>query len=81
MSKTRLESQFWRKYCQTFSAGLGSGDLVGEGHERDVLGDVELGGGVPAGLIEPHDGMRARRDGTADFLEMQVHGLGVGARA
>ena len=29
--KTRLESQFWRMYCQTFSARLSSGDLGGSG--------------------------------------------------
>ena len=35
---------------------------------------------MPARPIEDKGGMRARRNGFADFLKMPVHGFGVGVR-
>ncbi len=40
----------------------------------NVGGNVELGGRVPARLIEEQDGVRSRGDVSGDFLQMQVHG-------
>lgn len=34
-------------------------------------------GGVPAGLVEQHDGMGAGRDQGADLLEMGLHGRSI----
>src|ERR1700674_5201725 len=49
-------------------------------HQGDVVGDIELVGEVPAGLIEQQDGMGARRHGTGDFCQMQRHRGGIAAR-
>ena len=46
-------------------------------HDRDVGGNVELVGHMPAGLIEQQHGMRAGGDVFGDFGEMQVHRIGV----
>ncbi len=35
-------------------------------------------GGMPPCLIEDDDGMSANRDLDTDFVEMQVHGFGIG---
>ena len=48
--------------------------------ERQVGWDFEFAGGVPTGLIENDDGMGAEGDCAGDLLEMQLHGLAVGAR-
>lgn len=37
-------------------------------------------GGMPPCLIEDDDGMGAIRDLGTDFVEMQVHGFGIGMR-
>ena len=46
--------------------------------QRDVVGQIEVMGDMPSGLIEDDDGMGAWRDLGADFGEMQGHGIGVG---
>jgi hypothetical protein len=51
-----------------------------EEYERDVAGDVELAGGMPTRLIEQQDGVASRRDLLGDFIEMQLHRLGVAPR-
>jgi hypothetical protein len=48
-----------------------------EGDERKVVGDVELAGGMPSRLIEDEDSVAPRRDILGDFIEMQLHRLGV----
>ena len=53
-------------------------ELRGAGRERhqcDVLGDLELVGGVPAGLIEEDDGVRAGHHLRGDLFQMPLHGL------
>ena len=32
---------------------------------------------MPSGLIDDHDGMCSRRDDRGDFLQMEVHALGI----
>ena len=49
-------------------------------HEGDVLGNFELGGEMPPGLVEQQHGMRAGLDRLRDFGEMQRHGGGIAAR-
>jgi len=46
--------------------------------QRDVVGHIELGGGVPSGAVEQQDGVGSLGDVAGDFLEMELHGLGVG---
>ena len=36
--------------------------------------------GVPAGVVEQQHRVRAGRDGSADLLEVGLHGVGVGER-
>ena len=48
-----------------------------EGQEDEIVGDVELAGGVPSRLIEKQDGMAPRRDIVGDFIEMQLHRRGI----
>jgi hypothetical protein len=43
--------------------------------QRDVVGHSELGGGVPASLVEHEDGVGAGIDGQADLLEMRGYGF------
>ncbi len=78
VSKTRLESQFARRYCQMFSTGLSSGAREGSQIGVMFLHD-EAGRGVPAGAIEEQHGMRADRDVGRDLLEMPLHRIGVSA--
>ena len=63
--------------CQTFSTGLSSGERGGNRDYGDVVGHLELGRTVPAGLIHEQDGMGALRDGLRDLGQMQGHGRGV----
>ena len=58
--------QFWRSRRQ--------------GQQGDVVGDGELGGHVPPGLIDDHHRMGAGIDGFTDLGEMQVHRRGVAPR-
>lgn len=46
--------------------------------QRDVPGDAELCGGVPAGSVEQQDGVSPSGDMAADLVEMKLHGLGIG---
>ena len=46
--------------------------------QRDVVGEIEIVGGMPPGLVEDDDGMGAVGDLGADFREVKVHGFGVG---
>lgn len=38
--------------------------------QRDVVGEIEVIGGMPSCLIEDDDGMGASRDLRTDFVEM-----------
>lgn len=51
-----------------------------QGHEADVVGDLELGREVPTGLVEQQHRMRAGLDRLRDLCQMQGHGGGVTAR-
>ncbi len=46
-------------------------------HQCDVFGDIELVGGVPAGLIEEDDGVRVGRHLSGDLFQMPLHCLGI----
>ena len=39
-----------------------------------------VAGLMPTGAVECHDSKSTRADPAADFLQMQVHGLGIGVR-
>ena len=56
------------------------GRLGRQRHQGDVVGDVELVGKVPAGLIEQQNGVGSRRHHLRDFRQMQRHRGGVAAR-
>jgi hypothetical protein len=45
---------------------------------RDVVGHVELARRVPSGPVEDENSVGALGDVAGDFLEMELHGLGVG---
>jgi hypothetical protein len=64
--------------CQTFSTGYQLGRSRRQRQERDVAGDDETGGDVPACLVEDENGMRIGHDGGADLGEVRLHRLGVG---
>jgi hypothetical protein len=49
-------------------------------HQRDVVGDRELVGEMPAGLIEEQHGMGAGFDRLRDFRQVQCHSSGIAAR-
>lgn len=49
-------------------------------YQSHVAGDCEFLGGVPTGPIEDQDAMCAFGNHEADFVEMRLHGLGVGTR-
>src|ERR1700674_2109780 len=63
---------------QIFSCGFNFWGARGQEDRRDVAGHVELGGGVPSGAVEQQHGVGALGDVAGDFLEMELHGLGVG---
>ena len=44
----------------------------------DVFGHVELAGDVPPGPVEKHHGMCALGDVVRDFVEVELHHVGVG---
>ena len=46
----------------------------------EVFRDLEFARGVPAGLVENDHGVRAGRDGMADFFEVFAHRRSVGIR-
>ena len=52
----------------------------GQEDRGDVAGDVEFLGCVPAGAVEQQDGVSALGDVSRDFLEMELHRLGVGEK-
>jgi len=52
----------------------------GQRQNGDVVRNVELGGHVPAGLIEHQHGVGAGRDALGDFRQVQVHRIGVAFR-
>jgi hypothetical protein len=63
---------------QIFSCGFNFWGARGQEDRRDVKGHVELGGGVPSGAVEQQHDVGALGDVAGDFLEMELHGLGVG---
>jgi hypothetical protein len=64
---------------QVFSTGFSSGDFAGSGRSVTLLGNWQLGRGVPTGLIEQHDGVRAGCHGLRYLLDVQGHGVRVAA--
>ena len=48
--------------------------------QADVVGDDQLVADMPAGPVQDESRMGPGRHGLADFDQVQVHGLGVGAR-
>ena len=48
-----------------------------QGHQGDVVRDLERFGGVPAGSIENQDGMGAGGDLSCDLIEVELHGRSV----
>ena len=64
--KIRFDSQLSRMNCQTFSCGLSSGHLAGNGI-RVMLGGTTSRREMPAGLIDEQRGVAARRDLGGDF--------------
>ncbi len=55
-----------------FSAGVQLGRPGRQEEQGDVLGALELAGGVPAGAVEQQDGMGAGRDPAGDLLMLRV---------
>jgi hypothetical protein len=47
---------------------------------RDVFGHVELAGRVPSGPVEDENGVGAFGDVARDFVEVELHHVGVGVR-
>ena len=47
---------------------------------RDVVGHVELARGVPSGPVEDENGVGALGDVARDFVEVELHHVGVGVR-
>ena len=78
VSKTQFDSQLPRRYCQTFSTGLGFRGARGQPDRREVGRKNEVGRGVPAGSVEDQYGMSADGDVGGDFFEVELHRLGVG---
>lgn len=56
MSKTRLESQLARRYCQTFSTGFSSGMRAGKKIGKMFASTKSLAV-VPSGAVEQQDRM------------------------
>ena len=77
-SKTLLESQLARRYCQMFSTGFSSGAREGRKIGGDVFWHIEFAGGVPSGAVEQQHGMCAFGDVARDFVEVELHRFGVG---
>lgn len=51
-----------------------------QGHQGDIVGDVELVREVPSCLVEQQHGVGARRHGSGDLRQVQGHGGGVAER-
>ena len=78
VSKTRGESQVWRRDGQTFSTGFSSGAREGSRIRVMFFGTGEGWGCVPAGPIEQQDGVGALGDGAGDLVEVELHRVRVG---
>ena len=84
-----LVSQFWRRYCQTFSTRV---QLRGAGRQEDrrnVGGHVELARGVPSGAVEEQNSVSAprrrlqarfRRGGAASWQRRRKEAQGLARR-
>jgi hypothetical protein len=77
-SKTRLESQCERRYCQTFSTGFSSG--AREGRRIGVMfsGTSRRLAVCHPAAVEKQHGVGALTDMARDFVEVELHRLGVG---
>ena len=49
-------------------------------HQRDVVGNAQRAGGVPAGLIEHHRDVLVIADGRSEAVEEHLHRLGIHVR-
>ena len=67
-----------RKNSQTFSTGFSSGAREGKKIGVMLSGHLELAGGVPSGAVEQQHGVGALGDVARDFVEMELHHVGVG---
>lgn len=76
-SKTRLESQLARRYCQTFSTGLSSGARDGSSTGVMFFGTFSL-----AVVCQPARPSSSTADAARhpDFVEVKLHGRSVGKR-
>jgi hypothetical protein len=80
VSKTRLESQLarWREGIARSVRPGSIRERARAAGSRCIGGDVELVRRVPSGAVEYEHGMSSLGDVTRDFLEVELHGLGVG---
>jgi hypothetical protein len=76
--KTRLDSQLERKILPDVLDGGQFGSARGQKDRRDVVGHVEKARRVPCGSVEQRHGVGAVGDMVGDFVEVELHGLGVG---
>src|SRR5580692_4424609 len=77
-SKTVFESQFWRRYCQTFSTGFSSGAREGRKIGVMLLGTSSFLVVCHPAPVEDENGVGARGDVARDFVELKLHHVGVG---
>ena len=77
-SKTVLERKRCRRYCQTFSAGLSSGERGGRGSRVRLSGGLSFWVVCPSGLVEDDHAMGSRGGLQGDLVELELHGGGVG---
>jgi hypothetical protein len=73
-----FESQFWRRYCQTFSTGLSSGARDGRKIGVILAGTSSLPVVCHPARSSSSTVWGARGDGARDFVEVKLHHVGVG---
>ena len=78
MSKTRLESPVRAEVLPHVLDRVQFGRARGQEDRGDVFGHVEGAGRVPSGSVEQQDGVGAVCDMARDFVEVELHRLGVG---
>ena len=82
--RRRLRRQWRRNFqrrCLRSSSDLDWVQLRGPRRQedrRDVFGHIELAGDVPPGPVEKHHGVCALGDVARDFVQVELHHVGVG---
>jgi hypothetical protein len=79
ISNTRLDSQFGRRYCRTSSPGFNSRTRSQE-ERLDLVWHVGISRCVPSGVVHEQHRVRCDGDMAADFVEIELHGVGVGPK-